>query len=307
MSLVDVFSKFVEKYFALLAISFSIVALFYPTLFTWIRPHIPILLGVIMFGMGITLKFTDFKGVWKHKWLVVVGVIVQYTVMPLLAVVISLMLQLPKELMAGMVIVGACPSGTASNVMAYMGKANLALSVTLTLCTTLLAPLLTPFIIFICLRHSINVPFWSMVNSVFWIVLFPLVDGLVIRHLLYNRIKKIVPIFPSISIICIILIVACVVGLTNNLLLAFPIVIFIAVILHNAGGLTLGYYIAKLLKADEREARTLAFEIGLQNSGLGVSLATQFFTSVAALPSTIFSVWHNLSGILLAKYWASKK
>lgn len=260
-----------------------------------------------MFGMGITLRFVDFKGVWKHKWLVLAGIAMQYTIMPLLAILISLILGLPKELMAGMIIVGACPSGTASNVMSYMGKANLALSVTLTLCTTLIAPLMTPFIIYICLRHAINVPFWSMVNAVFWIVAFPLVDGLAIRHFLYNRIKKIVPIFPSISIICIVLIIACVVGLNHSLLLAFPIVIFIAVVLHNGGGLAMGYWLAKLLRADEREARTLAFEVGLQNSGLGVSLATQFFTAAAALPSTLFSVWHNLSGVLLAKYWASRK
>jgi bile acid:Na+ symporter, BASS family len=304
--LIESVSWFIKKYFALLAVLFSVIALIFPASFIWVKPQIPKLLGVIMFGMGITLTFSDFKGVWKHKRLVVAGIIMQYTIMPLLAVIISFIFQLPKELMAGMIIVGACPSGTSSNVMAYMGKANLALSVTLTLCTTLIAPLLTPFIIFICLNHSIEVPFWSMVSSVFWIVLFPLIDGLIIRHFLYNKIKKIVPIFPAISIACIVIIIACVVGLNQSLLLTFPIIIFIAVILHNGCGLGLGYFIGKLLKAEESEARTLAFEVGLQNSGLGVTLATQFFTAVVALPSTIFSVWHNLSGVLLAKYWASK-
>lgn len=260
-----------------------------------------------MFGMGITLNFSDFKGVWQHKRLVITGIIMQYTIMPILAVMIALALNLPRELMVGLIIVGACPSGTASNVMSYMGKANLALSVTLTLCTTLLAPLLTPAIIYLILSHKIAIPFWSMVSSVFWIVLFPLIDGLIIRHLLYRRIKNIIPVFPSISILCILVIIACVVGLNQKLLLTFPALIIFAVVLHNGFGLCLGYYIAKLLKAEEAEARTLAFEVGLQNSGLGVTLAAKFFTVAAALPSTIFSVWHNISGILLAKWWALDK
>ena len=305
--LVESVSWFIKKYFALLAIFLSIIALFYPALFIWVKPQIPKLLGVIMFGMGITLTLSDFKGVLKYKRLIVAGIIMQYTIMPLLALIISFILQLPKEVMAGMIIVGACPSGTSSNVMAYIGKANLSLSITLTLFTTLIAPLVTPLIIFICLNHNIEIPFLSMVSSVFWMVLFPLIDGLVLRHFLYRRIKKVIPIFPAISIICIIVIIACVVALNQSLLLTFPIIIFVAVILHNGCGLGLGYFFAKLLKAKEREARTLAFEVGLQNSGLGVSLATEFFTVVAALPSTIFSVWHNLSGILLAKYWSSKE
>ncbi|QSH41394.1 bile acid:sodium symporter family protein [Lentisphaerota bacterium ZTH] len=299
--------KFIEKNFAFLAILFSAVALACPQSFIWIKPHIPKFLGVIMFGMGITLNFSDFKGVWQHKRLVITGIIMQYTIMPILAVMIALALNLPRELMVGLIIVGACPSGTASNVMSYMGKANLALSVTLTLCTTLLAPLLTPAIIYLILSHKIAIPFWSMVSSVFWIVLFPLIDGLIIRHLLYRRIKNIIPVFPSISILCILVIIACVVGLNQKLLLTFPALIIFAVVLHNGFGLCLGYYIAKLLKAEEAEARTLAFEVGLQNSGLGVTLAAKFFTVAAALPSTIFSVWHNISGILLAKWWALDK
>ena len=305
-TVIEKICRFIEKNFALLVILFSIIALIYPSSFTWIKPQISKLLGVIMFGMGITLKFSDFKGIWKHKRLVVAGVIMQFTIMPLLAVGISLLFQLSKELMIGMIIVGACPSGLASNVMAYMGKANLALSVTLTLCTTLIAPLLTPFIIFFLLNHCIAVSFWSMASSVSWIVLFPLVDGLVIRRFFYNKMKKIISIFPAISVICIIIVIACIVSLNQTLLLTFPIVVFVAVILHNCCGLGLGYFIGKILKADEKEARTLAFEVGLQNSALGATLATQFFTVATALPSTIFGVCHNLSGILLAKYWTRK-
>ena len=260
-----------------------------------------------MFGMGISLEFLDFIKVWKHKRLVVLGVLLQYTIMPILALGISFIFQLPKEIAAGIIIVGACPGGTSSNVMSYIAKANLALSVTLTLITTFLAPLVTPLIIYLCLQHSIDVPFFSMVKSVFWIVMFPLVDGLVIRYFFYNRIKKVLPVFPSVSILSIILIIACVVGLNQSLLLSFPIIVFIAVAMHNCCGLGIGYFLAKFFGADEPEARTIAFEVGLQNSGLGVSLATQFFTAAAALPGSIFSLWHNLSGIFLAKYWLSKK
>jgi BASS family bile acid:Na+ symporter len=166
----------IEKNFLFLVLLSSIAALFFPVFFLWVKPHIPKFLGLIMFGMGVTLKFSDFMGVWKKKRLVFLGVVMQYALMPALAVVISLLFHLPKELMIGMVIVGSCPGGTASNVIAYMAKADVALSVTLTLCSTMLAPLLTPGIIYLILSHKVAISLLSMMKSVFWIVLFPLID-----------------------------------------------------------------------------------------------------------------------------------
>ena len=205
-----------------------------------------------------------------------------------------------------MVLVGACPGGTASNVMAYISKANLALSVTLTLCSTLLAPIITPAIVYLLLSHQVEISFLGMMKSVFWIVIFPLFDGLVLRHFLYKYVKIYLTYFPSISIINIALIIGCVVALNQQLLLAFPITIILVVILHNSLGMGIGYSVARLFKASKENARTLAFEVGMQNSGLGVTLATQFFTAASALPGAIFSIVHNISGVSLANWWRKK-
>ena len=259
-----------------------------------------------MFGMGVTLKFADFKQILVKKKLVFTGIILQYTVMPISAFLISRILSLPEEIFIGMIIVGACPGGTASNVMTYLSKANVALSVTLTLASTLAAPLITPVIIYLFLSQTVSISFVPMVVSVFWIVLFPLIDGLVIRHFFQKKFDNILQIFPSISIISISMVIACVVALNQNTIMSFPLIIFFAVVLHNASGMAAGYFAGKTMKVDEKDCRTLAFEVGMQNSGLGVTLATQFFSSASALPGAIFSLWHNISGIVAAKFWSRK-
>lgn len=302
----NVKQNLIERYFIVLVLAVAAAALWKPVGFIWMKPHIPKLLGVIMFGMGVSLTFTDFKKIWKDKHLILLGVSMQFIVMPLLALLVSLMLHLPKEIFIGMILVGACPGGTASNVMTYLSRANLALSVTLTLCSTLLAPLVTPAITYLVLSHRVKIEFWSMMRSVFWIVIFPLFDGLVLRHFLYKYVKKYISFFPSLSIVCIALIIGCVVGLDQKLLLTFPFVIIVAVVLHNTLGMAIGYWVARLFKTSEENARTLAFEIGMQNSGLAVSLATQFFTAVSALPGAIFSIVHNISGVVMANWWGKR-
>ena len=297
----------IERYFILLVLAIVAAALWKPAGFTWMKPHIPKLLGVIMFGMGVSLTFSDFKKIWKDKHLLLLGIGMQYIVMPLLALGISFTFQLPKEIFIGMILVGACPGGTASNVMTYLSRANLALSVTLTLCSTLLAPLVTPAIVYLVLSHRVEVGFWSMMRSVFWIVIFPLFDGLVLRHFLYKYVKKYISVFPSVSIICIALIIGCVVGLDQQLLLTYPVMIMIAVVLHNVMGMGIGYGTARLFRTSEANARTLAFEVGMQNSGLAVSLATQFFTAASALPGAIFSIVHNISGVTMANWWGKRR
>jgi BASS family bile acid:Na+ symporter len=295
--------NWIERSFILIVIVVSLVALWKPIGFIWMKPHIPLLLGVVMFGMGVTLEFLDFIKIWKQGHLVLIGILLQYFFMPLLAVFISFAFQLPEEVMIGMVLVGACPGGTASNVMAYLSRANLALSVTLTLLSTLLAPLLTPVIVYLLLSHSIEVSFLGMMKSVFWIVFIPLIGGLVFRHFLYQRFQHLIALLPSLSIVFITAIIGCVIALNQSLLLSFPLMIILAVILHNTMGMTVGYWGARIFKASKRDARTLAFEVGMQNSGLGVTLASQFFTSLSALPGAIFSVVHNLSGLTIANWW----
>lgn len=297
-------ARFIEQQFLLITIAFSAVALAYPPSFTWIKPHIPLGLGVIMFGMGLTLEFGDFREILRKWPLVLLGMGVQYIVMPLAAVGISFAFGLPPAVLVGMVVVGACPGGTASNVIAYLAKANVPLSVTMTLASTCLAPVLTPAIIYMVLEKQVHIDFWSMVQSVFWIVVFPLVDGLILRRLLRKRLDPVIRFFPSVSITVIALLIACIIGLNQQTLLAFPLLVLLAVALHNGIGLVAGYWLARLVRCSRRDARTIAIEIGMQNSGLGVALAVKHFGIASALPGALFSLWHNVSGVALARRWS---
>nr|WP_287410534.1 bile acid:sodium symporter family protein [Pseudodesulfovibrio sp.] len=301
--MLEVVPRFIEKYFIIITVLLSGIALIYPPSFIWIKPHIPLGLGVIMFGMGLTLDFGDFREI-LHKWhLVGLGVFMQYVLMPVLAVGISFILGLPAEAVIGMVVVGACPGGTASNVIAYLARANVPLSVTLTLASTCLAPLFTPVIIYLLLDKQVHIDFWSMVQSVFWIVVFPMLDGLILRRIFRKRLEPLLRFFPSLSIMVIALLIACIIGLNQKTLLAFPALVLLAVILHNGIGLVAGYGLARLARCSKRDARTLAIEVGMQNSGLGVALAVKHFGAVSALPGALFSLWHNLSGVALARRW----
>ncbi len=299
-------AKWIENNFLILALVFSAAALAEPGTFIWLKPHIAKMLGIVMFGMGLTLEFSDFRQVWDKKRLVAAGVFLHFFIMPSLALLIATTLRLPKEAFIGFVIVGACPSGTASNVVNYIARANVPLSVVLTMTTTLLAPLVTPALIYFLVGTRVEVPFLSLMQEVFWIVMFPLFDGLVLRRFLRKQLTPFLEVFPSISILAIVLIIACIMGLNKTTIIAFPVLVILAVMLHNGLGLFLGYMGGKLFRMDEADCRTVAIEVGMQNSGLGVALAAKFFTPAAALPSAIFSLWHNLSGITLARYWSRR-
>lgn len=293
-----------RHYFLPLAVVCSTLALIFPQIFVWGKTWIPALLGVIMFGMGLTLTPHDFKNVWKNKRSVLIGVAAQYTVMPLLAFSISRIMGFPDIMLIGMVLVGSCPGGTASNVMVYLAKGNVALSVTMTLISTLLAPILTPAIVSLLLKQVVEVPLLKMMLTVFWIIILPVSGGLVIRTLLKENINSLLSFFPHLSMITIVFVIAVIMGLNKNTLLAFPVLIASGVVLHNGLGLGLGYGIAHLLKCTEQDKRAIAIEVGMQNSGLAVTLATHFFSSQAALPGALFSLWHNLSGSVLSRIWA---
>ncbi len=299
-------AKWIENNFLLLALISSAAALGKPEAFTWLKPHIASMLGIVMFGMGLTLEFSDFRQVWDKKQLVLAGVFLQFFIMPSLAWLIATALHLPKEAFIGLVLVGSCPGGTASNVVTYIAKANVPLSVVLTMSTTLLAPLVTPALIYFLVGTRVDVAFLSLMKEVFWIVMFPLFDGLVLRRFLRKQFEPFIEVFPSISILSIVLIIACIMGLNKATIIAFPALVILAVMLHNGLGLLLGYMGGKLFKMNEADCRTIGIEVGMQNSGLGVALASKFFTPAAALPSAIFSLWHNLSGITLAKYWSRR-
>ncbi|MGE4552251.1 MAG: bile acid:sodium symporter family protein [Desulfovibrionaceae bacterium] len=299
-------ARHIETWFLPLALVASALALIHPPLFTWLRPHISVALGVIMFGMGLTLEFKDFAGLAARWRLVPAAALLQYVSMPLFAVLMVRIFGLDPQAAVGLIVVGACPGGTASNVITYLAKGNVALSVTMTLVSTALAPVLTPAAVWLLCGQRVTVDFWGMAASVFWIVVFPLVDGLVLRRLLGRRVHALVEVFPAVSIVTITVVVACVVGLNQASILALPLAIGAAVICHSLAGFALGWGAGRLLSRDRRDAVALSVEIGMQNSGLGVALAQTFFSIRAALPGALFSLVQNLIGVVLARVWTRR-
>ncbi len=300
------FSRFVGQTFALWAGLFAGIAFAAPETFKWVLPHIPLLLGIVMFGMGLTLSPADFKILGRHPKAVLVGVAAQFVIMPLTAYALAVGFNLPPEIAVGVILVGACPGGTASNVMTYLARGNVALSVAVTSISTLLAPVLTPAIFYLLANQWLDISATAMFGSIAKMVLLPIVLG-VAAHLLFRKqTEAAVGVLPLVSVVAIVLIIGAVVGASKPKILESGLLILGVVILHNGIGYLLGFLAAKLCKLPFDAQKTLAIEVGMQNSGLGAALASAYFTPLAAVPSAIFSVWHNISGSLLASYWAAK-
>jgi bile acid:Na+ symporter, BASS family len=299
-------SQFFGKTFAIWVLVVAALAFFLPGQFLWIGPYISILLGVIMFGMGMTLTVKDFGEVFRQPKSVLIGVASQFIVMPLLAYALAKGFNLPAEIAIGVILVGACPGGTASNVMTFLAKGNTALSVAVTSVSTLLAPILTPAIIYVLAREWLEVSAASMFTSILKIVILPIILGLIVQFFLKEQAKKSVDIMPLVSVIAIVMIVAAVVAGSKEKIIESGLLIFAVVILHNGLGYLLGFLIAKLFKLDYADQKAISIEVGMQNSGLGAALAAAHFSPIAAVPSAIFSFWHNISGPLLATYWARR-
>ena len=300
-------SSFVSKKMALLAVIFAAVALVVPASFKWVTPHITILLGVIMFGMGMTLRVEDFKEIFRRPRDVFIGLLAQFTIMPLLAWGLAIIFQLPPELAAGMILVGTCPGGTASNVMTYLAKGDLALSVSITMAATLLAPFLTPLLTWKLAGAWIEVSLSAMMLSIAQVVIAPILLGIVLNHFFAETVKRIVKILPLVSIVAILLILGGVVAVNAEKILATGLLLMLAVVCHNLLGYGLGFGAAKIFKLNMAKAKAVSIEVGMQNSGLAVSLAMIHFGAAAAIPGAMFSVWHNISGSMLANFLADKK
>ena len=307
MKQIEKISNFMGKYMAVFVIIAAGFALFIPSTFTWAAPKITLLLSVVMFGMGLTLKGADFKMVLTRPLDVLLGTVLQFTVMPLIAIMLVKIFQLPDELAIGVILVGCCPGGTSSNVMTFLAKGDVALSVTITSVSTLLAPVLTPLLIKTLAGTSIDVELFAMFLSIVKVVIVPISLGFIVRKLFSDLVDKIVVALPIVSVVAILLIVGGVVSTNTEKILTTGLMVTVVVILHNGLGYALGYLGGKICKMPENKCRTLAIEVGMQNSGLGVSLATQHFTPEAAIPGAIFSVWHNISGAILANILANKK
>ena len=286
--------------FPIWAILFGIIAYYFPENFIPMKPMIIYLLAIIMLGMGVTLSINDFKILLSLKTLILVGLILQFSIMPLSAWLISIGLGLSLPLLTGMILVGACPGGTASNVICYLAKGNVALSLTLTSSSTLLATIATPLLTWLYLGKSVEVPVASMIITMLKVIAIPVVLGVLMNHFLSKKLDRVLRIFPSISILSICFIIAIIIANNQSKLQSIALIVIVAVILHNTLGLVLGYIISKLLGYDHIISKTLAIEVGMQNSGLAVALASQYFQPISALPGAIFSIWHNLSGSILA-------
>lgn len=284
----------------------AVLGFIFPSHISILGGFVPYLLGIVMLGMGMTIDPKDFKIVLQSPKPVIIGVILQFTIMPTLAFLIAKGFQLPPEIAIGVILVGCCPGGTSSNVMSYLAKANVALSVAITSVSTLIAPFVTPALIYIFAHEWLKVSFASMLWSVVQVVLIPIIIGFVFQKVARRFAQKTATALPLISVIAISLILAAVVAGSKTQILKTGLLIFVVVILHNILGYTIGYVLAKVFRMDYKDKKAVAIEVGMQNSGLAVSLATVHFSPLAAVPGAVFSLVHNISGPILAKYWSSR-
>ncbi|MDK1473464.1 bile acid:sodium symporter family protein [Streptomyces sp. 549] len=290
--------------FPLLVLGAGVLGFATPAAFDGWTSAVPYLLGAVMFTMGLTLTPPDFRGVLRRPWAVGVALLAQYAVMPGLGWLVAHALGLPPELAAGVVLVGCAPGGTASNVVTYLARGDVALSVSVTTVSTCLAPLVTPPLALLLAGEFLPVDAGSMMVDILRTVLLPVLGGLLVRRLAARRIAALVPVLPWLSALAIAVIVAVVVAASAGSLRAAAGAVMVAVVLHNGLGLALGYAAGRLAGLDAPARRALTFEVGMQNSGLAASLAAAQFSPLAALPAAVFSVWHNISGSLLAALFA---
>lgn len=299
---------FIARWMGLLVVIVAAVSLLIPASFSWIDTwSINPLLGVIMFGMGLTLSPHDFHIVLSRPKDILIGCLAQFTVMPLLAWGLAWVFALPKELALGVMLVGCCPGGTASNVITYLAKGDLALSVGMTATSTLLAPILTPLLVWLLAGTMVDVDTLGMLQSIVYVVIAPIIVGLLCQSFLPKLTKSVVPYLPAFSSIVIAYVVGIVVSHNADRLLVGGLIVILVVMMHNLLGLSTGFLIGKLLHIAKPKCVALSIEVGMQNSGLASSLAVLHFAAypLASVPGAIFSVWHNISGALAAKFYTS--
>ena len=306
MNILEKTAQIITGWFVAWVLLISVWSFWQPDTFLWVLPNIKWMLGVIMFGMGMTLSAADFQKVFHQPRNVFAGAAAQYLIMPLLAYALARLLRLPDELAVGLILLGCCPGGTASNVIAFLARGDVALSVSMTTVSTLLAPLLTPALMLLFAGQWMDINAAALFISIVQIVLLPVLLGLAVNQFFGSRIKAVKPLLPVISVIAILLIVGAVIGKNSEAMMGMAPAVIAAVVLHNGGGLLLGWAGGAALKMGEPQKRTLAIEVGMQNSGLAVALAVAHFSPEAAVPAALFSVWHNISGPALATLWSRK-
>ena len=295
--------RFIVKNMVWLVVFVGAAGAVFPASLSWIAPQVPLLLGIVMFGMGMTIEFKDFRHLVRHPWEAGVGVLAQFTVMPLVAYLLAQAFSLPPDLAVGVILVGACPGGTASNVITYLAKGDVALSVAMTMATTLLAPFVTPFLTLLLAGEEIAVNAPAMMLSIAEMALLPVLLGAALNHFFHRRVAYALTVLPLISALLVALLVGVVVSMSAPRLAEVGALVALAVVLHNGFGLALGYALAGLLGLSAPKRRAIGIEVGMQNSGMAASLALLYFNPAAAIPAALFSVWHNISGSLAANWF----
>lgn len=301
--------NFIARWIGAVVLLAALLSLAFPAVCNHIEMRtINPMLGVIMFGMGLTLVPADFRVVFSRPVDILVGSLAQFVAMPLLALLLVKLFSLPADLALGVILVGCCPGGTASNVITYLAKGDLALSVGMTAVSTLLAPLLTPLLTLLLAGTFVNVDAAGMLLSIVYVVIAPILSGLLVQKILPRLTAAVTPYLPAFSSLMIAVVVAIIVSHTAERLLGSGLLVLLVVALHNAGGLLAGYVAAMLLRLPMRKRAAISIEVGMQNSGLASSLATMHFAAfpLAAIPGAIFSVWHNISGAIVARIYSSR-
>jgi len=296
----------ITRLFPLWALLVSVAAIAAPGPFTVLTPGLTPLLAFIMFTMGVTLSPGDFVRIARRPAPVLAGVGLHYLVMPLAAWALGRLFAMPTPLATGMVLVGCVSSGTASNVMIYLARGDVALSVSISTLSTLVGIVATPFLVRLYVAAGVPVDSIGLLKSIVEIVAVPIAAGVAINSLFPRAVRQVEPALPPVAMISILAIIGCVVaGVRPSLASAGPVVLA-GVVLHNAIGLAGGYWGGRLLGFEESTCRTLALEVGMQNSGLAATLGRLYFSPLAALPGAVFSIWHNVSGSLLAGLWSTR-
>ena len=304
------FCQFVSDYMGVLVLLSALAALLFPDTLSHLRPRlINPLLGIIMFGMGLTLRAEDFKVVFSRPRDVLVGCLAQFTVMPLLAFALTKVFRLEPALAIGVILVGCCPGGTASNVITYLAKGDLALSVGMTAVSTLLAPVLTPLLVWLLAGETVDVDVVGMLLSILWVVILPIALGLLVKRFWPRTTEQASAYLPALSTLAICVIVLIVIAANAHKLLAGGWLVMLVIVLHNVCGLAAGYLIGTILHLTPAKRRAISIEVGMQNSGLASSLANLHFAAypLATIPGALFSVWHNISGAIVARLYARRR
>ncbi len=294
---------FYTRYFAIWVIILGVVAYFLPGPFVTLKPGMDWFFALTMFGIGVVLQVEDFKRIAQRPVIVLIGSAAQFSIMPLGAFILAKLFGLPPEIAVGLILTGSAPGAMASNVMSYIAKADTAYSVSLTTVSTLLCPLLTPGLTFLLARSKLEVPFWDMLLSVVKMVVVPLFVGFGVRHFLKEKLEKILPVFPAISVTFIIFICSLVIALNKENLAAVTGIVLSAAVILNIYGMMAGYSVGSVFRMNLPRRRTLAIEIGMQNAGLGTVLALKHFGKQAAMPAAIFVFICIITASVMAALW----